>query len=201
VKRDDLLNAGLTALAISRYSYQKGGTVYLEEDCDAGCFLTALKQAGTECHITEKNSNRSSPIRNFSRFGLTEAEKEMLLFRTQPQKRAKDMTTNKNEALEGQLLASIEILALAEEGYNLEISLTLAGNLRSTHFLSCKCPGLYLDEGCDGEVHEIREMEFFAAYPNELGKIWHLDQKVPSFAINQADLYPEGFSPLQGVKV
>jgi len=83
VKRDDLLNLGLTALTISRYSYQKGGTVYLEEDCDAGYFLTALKQAGTAFHITGKNSDRSSQIRNFSSFGLTEAELKAIKASTQ----------------------------------------------------------------------------------------------------------------------
>jgi hypothetical protein len=74
VKRDDLLSLGLTALAISRYSHQRGGTVYLEEDCDAGYFLAALNQAGTEYRITEKSGSRSSQIRTFSCFVLTEAE-------------------------------------------------------------------------------------------------------------------------------
>ena len=83
VKRDDLLNLGLTALAISPCSYQRGGTVYLEEDCDAGEFLTALKQAGKQYHITEKSSDRSSPIRNYSCFGLTEAELKTLKASTQ----------------------------------------------------------------------------------------------------------------------
>lgn len=83
VKRAELLALGLTALSISSCSYQQGGMVYLEEDCDAGYFLAALKQAGRDCHITEKPSNRASKIRNFARFALTEAELRAIKASTQ----------------------------------------------------------------------------------------------------------------------
>jgi hypothetical protein len=83
VKRAELLNLGLTALSISACSYQQGGMVYLEEDCDAPYFLTALKQAGTDYHITEKSSDRTSKIRNFANFALTEAELRAIKAATQ----------------------------------------------------------------------------------------------------------------------
>jgi hypothetical protein len=34
---------GLTAQSFSRYSYRKGNTFYLEEDCDANVFMHAFK--------------------------------------------------------------------------------------------------------------------------------------------------------------
>ena len=49
VKRS-LLNELGVADKISRYSYQDGNTVYLEEDCDAGVFIRAWKQANPEQH-------------------------------------------------------------------------------------------------------------------------------------------------------
>jgi len=49
VKRSLLSELGVAG-DISRYSYQDGGMVYLEEDRDAGVFLEAWKQANPEQH-------------------------------------------------------------------------------------------------------------------------------------------------------
>ena len=67
VSRADLIAAGVDLL-ISRYSYQRGDTVWLEEDCDAGIFLTALTNAGKEFKIAEKHGNRQSTIRSLERY-------------------------------------------------------------------------------------------------------------------------------------
>jgi hypothetical protein len=54
---------------ISSYSYVKGGTAYLEEDCDASRLIHALKAANIEHTIESKNTNRYSPIRNYQSWG------------------------------------------------------------------------------------------------------------------------------------
>jgi hypothetical protein len=53
VKVLDLYKLGLSPSDFSCYSYWKGQTVYLEEDCDAPKFIEAFKNA----HL-----NRSAPI-------------------------------------------------------------------------------------------------------------------------------------------
>lgn len=57
---------------ISEYSYINGETVYLEEDCDAGLFIEALKERlpPTE-HVTFRGTyiNGDAPCRQFKRFG------------------------------------------------------------------------------------------------------------------------------------
>lgn len=52
---------------ISTYSYQKGTTAYLEEDCDASRFFEAAKAAGWTLHMIDNYKDRS-PIRNYSHF-------------------------------------------------------------------------------------------------------------------------------------
>jgi hypothetical protein len=53
---------------ISPYSYQKGSTVYLEEDRDASVFLEALRRAGVVFSFTEKHTDRLHPIRTYDSF-------------------------------------------------------------------------------------------------------------------------------------
>lgn len=53
---------------ISPYSYQKGDMAYLEEDCDAGVFVHALKHSGTPYEFVEVHQDQT-PIRNYARFG------------------------------------------------------------------------------------------------------------------------------------
>jgi hypothetical protein len=68
VKRKVLDKLGITK-SITEYSYQKGGTVYLEEDLDLGTLITTLRDQDIDFKVIEKNhTNRYSPIRNYERF-------------------------------------------------------------------------------------------------------------------------------------
>ena len=67
-KRNLLAKLGLLD-KVSGYSYQRGGTVYLEEDCDAGLLINALKERGIKFEIIQPKSwpNRSA-IRSYDRY-------------------------------------------------------------------------------------------------------------------------------------
>jgi hypothetical protein len=54
--------------AISTYSYKRGKTAYLEEDCDASLYFAALRKAGTEWRYTEKHTDRRHQIRSYSHY-------------------------------------------------------------------------------------------------------------------------------------
>ena len=67
VKVSDLTKVGLYPANITAYSYHRGGTVYLEEDCDMGSFITAYRSTfGTDPRITAKSTNKYSPIRSYA---------------------------------------------------------------------------------------------------------------------------------------
>lgn len=53
---------------ISTYSYIRGDTAYLEEDCDASRFVEAMRAAGQAFEIVELDINRDHWIRNLQRF-------------------------------------------------------------------------------------------------------------------------------------
>ena len=55
---------------ITQYSYEKGGTVYLEEDCDATLFKKTLEATGAKLVLFEVNHGDNSPIRNYGRYGV-----------------------------------------------------------------------------------------------------------------------------------
>lgn len=55
---------------ISSYSYQKGNTVYLEEDCDLDVFCTAIKNRGGKVELVEKITNSRSPIRSYESYRI-----------------------------------------------------------------------------------------------------------------------------------
>jgi len=68
VKRKVLIELGILD-KITGFSYQKGQTVYLEEDLDLSTFTTALALKGVVFSYIEKNSpHKYSPIRNYDRF-------------------------------------------------------------------------------------------------------------------------------------
>jgi hypothetical protein len=67
VKRRLLVDLGI-AEKITTYSYQKGDTVYLEEDCDLATLTTALSLNSIPIEYIEKSTNRRSPIRSYERF-------------------------------------------------------------------------------------------------------------------------------------
>ena len=65
VKRDVLGRMGIED-KISRYSYQRGEYVYLEEDCDLTVLSLALEAAGKKLELVQRHTNRSSKIRSYS---------------------------------------------------------------------------------------------------------------------------------------
>lgn len=65
VKITDLNKVGLHLIDISNYSYIRGKTVYLEEDCDADKFMKAYEAIhGAAPKYAEKYTERS-PIRSY----------------------------------------------------------------------------------------------------------------------------------------
>lgn len=54
--------------SFSRYSYFKDNTAYLEEDCDAGILVNALKAKGYEVSFNEINNGDDSKIRSYPRY-------------------------------------------------------------------------------------------------------------------------------------
>lgn len=67
VKRQVLVDLGILD-KITYYSYQRGQTVYLEEDCDLSTFATALALKGETIEYQESHTNNNSPIRSYERF-------------------------------------------------------------------------------------------------------------------------------------
>jgi uncharacterized protein (DUF924 family) len=53
---------------ISKYSYQNGSYVYLEEDCDAYTFIRAMEEKGIKIQFQEHFTNGDSSIRYYDRF-------------------------------------------------------------------------------------------------------------------------------------
>lgn len=53
---------------VSRFSYQKGGTVYLEEDCDAGLFIVAYEKKFGTRPLMRTSYRNVSPIRGYELF-------------------------------------------------------------------------------------------------------------------------------------
>lgn len=70
VKKDLLQKLGI-ANRITAYSYMKGNTAYLEEDCDAALFLDVLRDGGQGCELVVKSTGKRSPIRSYERFSTT----------------------------------------------------------------------------------------------------------------------------------
>ena len=65
VKRHLLHTLGV-ADKITPYSYQRGQTVYLEEDCDASTVLAALKHRGASVSFIDHHTDKRSPIRSYN---------------------------------------------------------------------------------------------------------------------------------------
>ena len=69
VSEADIRDLGMVPREFSSYSYESfsGEFFYLEEDCDAGKFLTAYKAKHGEPVIKESFCNSPSKIRNMAR--------------------------------------------------------------------------------------------------------------------------------------
>ena len=65
VKRSLLIESGLEN-QISGFSYQKGQTVYLEEDSDAYKFVKTMEAKGYAFDVEHRYSEKSSPIRSYA---------------------------------------------------------------------------------------------------------------------------------------
>lgn len=53
---------------ISSYSYQNGSNAFLEEDCDLGVLINALRDRGYEIKFNESHTNRQSKIRGYNTY-------------------------------------------------------------------------------------------------------------------------------------
>ena len=67
VKRELLYDLGIAA-KVSFYSYERGKTVYLEEDCDMPILIKALDERGYSVRLEERHTDRLSPIRNYNHY-------------------------------------------------------------------------------------------------------------------------------------
>ena len=61
----DLVSA--LGVTVTKYSYQKGDRMYLEEDCDAPRLDAALKAKGIEYKTERKHYEGNHYIRNYQR--------------------------------------------------------------------------------------------------------------------------------------
>lgn len=78
VKRKKLESMGILG-RVSGFSFERGQTVYLEEDCDASLFFGALTKEEKEQIKIIDSYKHYSPIRSYERFKkpVTSLEKEL----------------------------------------------------------------------------------------------------------------------------
>jgi len=67
VKRKVLIDLGILE-RISSYSYQRGGTVYLEEDRDMSILISTIKSRGIVPEFIDRYTDKRSPIRSYETF-------------------------------------------------------------------------------------------------------------------------------------
>ena len=58
---------------ISHYSYTRGKSAYLEEDCDLTTLYKACDAKGIKINLTPKHTNKRSPIRSYDSFSKVKA--------------------------------------------------------------------------------------------------------------------------------
>jgi len=65
---------------ISQYSYLKGATAYLEEDCDAALFLEAYQEKyKSALRYHTKYIDKNSPIRSYERYNCDQAIRKAMM--------------------------------------------------------------------------------------------------------------------------
>ena len=70
VKKSLIRELGIIS-KISTYSYMKGQTAYLEEDCDASVFIDTFKEKfGIEPKIKDLEPREHTPIRSMDQFWM-----------------------------------------------------------------------------------------------------------------------------------
>ena len=67
VKLDKLQALGI-ADKVSAYSYMRGSSAYLEEDCDLSLLYRACDAIGQKIELTTKHTNNRSPIRSYATY-------------------------------------------------------------------------------------------------------------------------------------
>jgi hypothetical protein len=77
VKRADLVELGIED-KISRYSYEKGSKVYLEEDCDQMTYLRAASAAGWNVKTKDARTDSESFIRLYNGYHSTAASRQFI---------------------------------------------------------------------------------------------------------------------------
>lgn len=69
VNAADAASVGLSPQSFSKYSYQDGATMYLEEDCDAPKFVRVWERHHGTLAMSDVYSNCNSFIRDLNRIG------------------------------------------------------------------------------------------------------------------------------------
>ena len=67
VKLQTLIDLGI-ADKVSHYSYMRGSSAYLEEDCDLGLLYQACDSKGITIDLNTKHTNNRSPIRSYATY-------------------------------------------------------------------------------------------------------------------------------------
>jgi hypothetical protein len=67
VKKQLLIQLNI-AFDISNYSYMKGNSAYLEEDCDLQKLSDALIKVGKTLELIQKHTNKNSRIRSYAKY-------------------------------------------------------------------------------------------------------------------------------------
>lgn len=69
VKKSVLVFLGIAG-KISHYSYMRGASAYLEEDCDLGLLYQTCDANGIKINLTPKHTNKRSPIRSYDTYRM-----------------------------------------------------------------------------------------------------------------------------------
>ena len=69
VKKSVLVFLGI-ADQISHYSYMRGASAYLEEDCDLGLLYRVCDASNIKINLTPKHTNKRSPIRSYDTYRM-----------------------------------------------------------------------------------------------------------------------------------
>jgi len=67
VKRKEIIELGIVD-EITSYSYMKGDSVYLEEDCDMPLYMETQKARGVKVEIKSGKCHQTSPVRNYNSY-------------------------------------------------------------------------------------------------------------------------------------
>jgi hypothetical protein len=78
----DLETVGLSTASFSRYSYQHGHKLYLEEDCDAGRFIAAFQGRFGHMPKIADRFEQNTEIRNYRHIDEQTAAHRLLFGRT-----------------------------------------------------------------------------------------------------------------------